>query len=182
MARLTHRVGLHFRSLSLTKASFDDHLKSAQQTYAQYGIRIDCMSGESLHLSEEQAKKFAKVDGACKWKITTGEYAEVQGLARHGVAWNDIVVYYVGAFSSATLLGCGGHLDGKPACIVAGKASKWDTAHEVGHVLLGPGFTPVHSSDRKNLMHATQATFSPLPVLSPAQVAQIKRSTCCVRI
>ena len=48
--RFTHRVGLHFRSIALTSVAFDRILASAQAVYAQYGIRIDMMNGESLAL------------------------------------------------------------------------------------------------------------------------------------
>jgi hypothetical protein len=73
----------------------------------------------------------------------------------------------------------GGHAVTRPAVTVAGHASRWDTAHEVGHVLLGFGFSPLHVNDRRNLMHPTAATYVTIPVLTDKQVRQMRRSVCC---
>lgn len=182
MAKFTHRVGLHFRSLSLTNISFQTLLKSAELVYAQYGIQVVFRSGQSLGLSEAEAKRFEQVDGTCKWKITSGEYRDVQKLGGP-VSPTEILVYYVKRFSKAGSLGCGGHIPGHPACIVAASGSRWTTAHEVGHVLLGSSFIPVHSSDTKNLMYkSTPGISAKLPILTNKQVTQIKKSPCCVRI
>ncbi len=176
----THRVNLHFRSLSLTAVAFDTILRGAQKVYAQYGIRIDFASGLSFGLPEEQARRLETVDGTCGWSISSGEYSEVQSLAG-GIPRNDILVCYISRFSTGNT-GCGGHAPDKPACIVASSGSQWTTAHEVGHVLLGSGFSPVHESTRSNLMYPTINLGSATPVLTDAQVAQMKRSPCCVAI
>ena len=115
--KITHRVTLHFRGLSLTSVPFAQVLKTAEEVYAQYGIKLEFGSGMSLHLSAAEAKKYAKVDGQCKWKITSGEFAGVQKLgppAPH----TGIKVYFVKSFGAA-LLGCGGHAPNAPACICA---------------------------------------------------------------
>ncbi len=177
----THKVRLHFRSLSLTDVPFDTMLSSAEAVYAPYGIKIEFASGMSMGLSDSEAAKFEQIDGSCTWSISGGEYAELQGLGGT-VSSRDIVVFYVNRFSSATLLGCGGHMTNRPACIVAAKARRWDTAHEVGHVLLTSSFTPVHSADNNNLMFATSRTANSTPTLTAAQVTQIKASPCCQRI
>lgn len=176
--QFTHRVTLHFRSLSLTNASFQSHLTSAEQVYAQYGIKIVFGSGMSLHLTDEQLKKYTQVDGTCNWKITTGEIAEIQKLG--GSTSSGVTVFYVDRFKSG-ILGCGGHAPNKPACLVARSGSKWDTAHELGHVLLTSSFTPVHSTDINNLMHATASSYAKTPILTPKQVEQIKKSPFCVK-
>lgn len=176
----THRVRLHFRSISLTDVPFDKHLSSAEAVYAPHGIKVEFGSGMSLGLSDEEARKFEQVDGSCTWSITSGEFAELQQMGGT-VPSTEILVFYVNRFSSSTLLGCGGHATGRPACIVAAKGSRWDTAHEVGHVLLTSAFAPVHSPDAKNLMHASSVPAT-TPGLTAAQVTQIKKSPCCVRI
>jgi hypothetical protein len=176
----THRVRLHFRSLSLTAVGFDAILRGAQTVYAQYGIRIDFASGLSLGLPEDQARRLETVDGSCGWSITSGEYNEVQSLAG-GIPRSEILVCYISRFSTGNT-GCGGHAPDKPACIVASSGSQWTTAHEVGHVLLGSGFSPVHETSRSNLMYPTINLGSATPVLTDAQVAQMKRSLCCSSI
>jgi len=176
-----YRVRLHFRSLSLTDVPFDTAFRNAQRVYAQYGIRIDFASGMSLGLSEDRARELETVDGSCEWKITSGEYNEVQRLAG-ALPHNEILVCYVTRFASGNL-GCGGHAPNKPACIVASTGSKWTTAHEVGHVLLGSAFRPVHAGSSSNLMYgSTPGITASLPSLTDAQVAQVKRSICCVSL
>jgi hypothetical protein len=177
----THRVKLHFRSLSLTDVSFDTAFRNAQRVYAQYGIRIDFASGMSLGLPADQAARLENVDGTCNWVITSGEYNEVHRLAGN-IPANEILVCYVSRFASGKL-GCGGHAPNKPACIVTAAGSQWTTAHEVGHVLLGSGFSPVHETTTGNLMYrSSPAITGNPPSLTPAQVAQIKRSSCCASI
>lgn len=177
----THRVKLHFRSLSLTDVPFETAFRNARRVYAQYGIRIDFASGMSLGLPEDQAKRLESVDGTCDWKITSGEYNEVQSLAGN-LPHNEILVCYVSRFASGKL-GCGGHAPKRPACIVTAAGSPWTTAHEVGHVLLGSSFAPVHESSSSNLMfHSTPGITGDPPSLTDAQVAQIKLSICCASL
>jgi hypothetical protein len=60
-----HRIGLHFRSIALTQVTFDRILTSAQAVYAQYGIRIDMMNGQSLLFSPGDQARFEKVNQEC---------------------------------------------------------------------------------------------------------------------
>ena len=181
MPTITHRVRLHCISLCLTNVPVSMHLAKAREVYAQYGIRIEMSSGMSLMLSQQEAARFARVDGQCEWDITAGEYREVQDLG-NPVPATDVSVYYVDRLAGRTV-GCGGHMPGRPACIVASNGTKWTTAHEVGHVLLGSRFRPVHETSTHNLMYRTTAGITwALPILTTAQVAQIKRSSCCARI
>ncbi len=177
----THSVKVHFRSLSLTDVPFDTLLSSAQLVYDQYGIQLEFASGVSLGLSDEEAERFRQIDGSCNWNIDSGEYFDLEQLGE-SVPSNEIVVYYVERFGQAGLLGCGGHSAGRLACIVASQASRWDTAHEIGHVLLTSAFSPVHSNDKNNLMYAFSSKSATTPVLTDAQVAQIKLSPCCQAI
>src|SRR5262245_5440532 len=131
----THRVGIHFRSLSLTDVPFDTILKSAEEVYAPHGIKFEFRSGMSMGLSDDEMKKYEQLDGTCHWVITDDEYKALHAMGGK-VPATEIVVYYIQRFSQKGILGCGGHLPGRPACIVASKGSRWDTAHEVGHVLL----------------------------------------------
>jgi len=186
----THRVGLHFRSLKLTNVPFNRILNTAKTIYAQYGIKLEYRSGESLNLTDAEARKFARIDGTCRWEITNGEYAELQRLGG-ATPNNEITVFYVDGFSEA-INGCGGHLKNRPACFVADQGTRWTTAHEIGHVLLTGGFdndptTPgvnnAHSNDNANLMYRRSSLgFANVPILTAAQVRQIKSSPCCVAI
>ena len=98
------------------------------------------------------------------------------------MAATDVVVYYVNRFATAGLLGCGGHLPGRPACILAASAARYSTAHEVGHVMLGSRFTPVHDPTVSNLMYAYENRTGDPPSLNAAQITQIKLSPSVIAL
>jgi hypothetical protein len=111
--QFTHRIGLHFRSISLTNVSFNAILAHTQLVYAQYGIKVEYRSGMSMMLSEAEPATFDQIDGSCAWEITTGEFADL--LKKGGTApVNEITVYFVNKFSEA-INGCGGHLKNRSA-------------------------------------------------------------------
>ncbi len=175
----THKVTLHFRSISLTNVPFARSLANAEKVYAQYGIQIQFGSGQSLLLSEAEEQTFNQIDGECNWAINTGEYNQLHGMGGN-VPSTDILVYYVRRFASNTLLGCGGHATNRPACTVAAEASHWDTAHEVGHVLLTSSFPEVHMRNhRRNLMYPFSSTSRSTKVLTDRQITKIRSSPCC---
>ncbi len=176
-----YRVRLHFRSINLTRVPFNKIWESTKSVYAQYGINVEMSSGQSLSLTSEQTSKFFTVTGSCNWIINSGEYHELHGLGGK-VKSTEILVYYVNKFSEANLLGCGGHATNRPAATLASNASQWDTAHEVGHVLLTSGFTPVHSTSLNNLMHATASSYSNTPRLTTEQIVQMRKHACCKEI
>jgi hypothetical protein len=176
-SQFTHLVRLHFRSISLTDIPFNSILSHTQLVYSQYGIKVEYRTGMSLMLSDAEASQFDQVDGSCQWEITSGEFADL--LKKGGsVPSNEITVFFVNRFSES-INGCGGHLKNRPACIVAKAGTKWCTAHEVCHVLLGSTFAPVHINDTRNLMHPVDLQRAATPTLTPEQVARIKASTLC---
>lgn len=168
-------VTLHFRSLCLTQVPFDKQMRNCQRMYAQYNIEVRFGSGVSMHLSEEEASRFDRLDGSCEWVIEDGEFAELQRMGSD-VPRNAIAVFYVNRFSQARLLGCGGHLPNRPACIVAAAGSEWDLAHEVGHVLLTKEYSPVHHASIDNLMYPISRRDPAIPSLDALQLARIRRS------
>jgi hypothetical protein len=172
-----HRIGLHFRSIALTQVAFSRILSSAQDLYAQYGIRIDMMNGQSLLFTPGDQARFEKVNQECVWDLSVGEFNELH--SRGAPAPNtDVLVYFVKSFKEQ-LNGCGGHAKGRPACTVAESGTRWTVAHELGHVLLGSGFAPVHVNDTRNLMNVTTATITSMPTLTHRQLAQIRNSPVC---
>jgi peptidoglycan hydrolase-like protein with peptidoglycan-binding domain len=176
-----YRIRLNFFSIHLTNKPFDVLLKCIKAVYAQYGIRMDMASGKSLFLSEAQMKKFFTLDTSCNWTYNRGEEAyELLSLAGSYSSF-EIAVFYIRKFKEADE-GCGGHIPGKPACIVAAEANKWTPAHEIGHVLLTEHFSPVHSGNLKNIMHATNTNYPLTPILSNKQLVQIRKHPCCVKL
>ena len=176
----THRIRLHFRSISDTVVPFNSILASTQEVYAQFDIKVEFASGLSLGLSADEAAQFEQIDGTCTWNITAGEFADL--LKKGGpVPSHEITVFFVDRFSES-INGCGGHLPDRPACIVAKRGSRFCTAHEVCHVLLGSGFSPVHITDTNNLMHPVDISRSRVPTLTTAQISAVKASTLCVSL
>ena len=177
----THRVKLHFRSISLTDVPFGTILAHTQAVYAPYGIRIDFGSGKSLSLTQEEQDRLLQIDGSCELTVTNGEYAELLG-ADGQTPSDGVAVFYVDRFSEA-INGCGGHLVNRPGCIVARAGTSYCTAHEVGHVLLGSTFAPVHIDDTSNnLMHSVDFLRAQPPVLTDLQLQRIKASPLCAAI
>lgn len=174
-----HRVRLHFRSISLMNVPFSRSLADAEIVYGQYGIKAEFSSGMSLMLSAAEEAEFSEINSSCEWVITDGQYLQLHGMGP-SVPTTEVLVYYVQELVGPS--GCGGHAVNRPACTVDNDAFRWDTAHEVGHVLLTSTFSPVHITDRRNLMFPTSNTTDMVPVLTDRQVAQIRNSPCCVSI
>lgn len=174
----THRVNLHFRSLSLSDVPFDQMMSGAERVYAQYSIEARFASGESLKLSDDDQNRFTVVKQNCDWEMDSGEFADLHKLGT-AVPPNDVAVYIVNTFQETNVLGCGGHAATKPACAVTHDCSRWDPAHEIGHVLLTSVFAPVHTNDARNLMFPTSSNGATPLTLTDKQLAQIRASPLC---
>ncbi len=173
---VTHKVRLHFRSISLTDVSFDALFRKARDCYDQYGILLEMASGMSLAITPEQTALFSKIDQECKWNLTDGEYGELHKLGPHAPGY-DVKVYFVNDMLG--VVGCGGHAPGKPTATVAKAAGAVDLGHEVGHVLLGQNFVPVHHTHAQNIMSATGRNEGWTWVFNEAQITQIRKHPCC---
>ena len=174
----THRVNLHFRSLSLSNVPFDLIMSSLERVYAQYSIDARFASGESLGLSDEEAQRFTVVKQNCDWDLDKGEFADLEQLGTR-VPPLDIAVYIVNRFQQGNVLGCGGHAAHRPACAVTHDCSRWDPAHEVGHVLLSSTFNPVHTNSQRNLMFPTSSNGSVPLTLTDKQLTRMRASPLC---
>ncbi|MEO8027814.1 MAG: peptidoglycan-binding protein [Bryobacteraceae bacterium] len=173
-----HRVKLHFRSIALTSVPFERSLRNAEIVYGQYAIKAEFASGESVGLSEADRQKFNQIDQECNWDLTSGEFVELQRIGSPSPD-TDVRVFHVNSFADKNVLGCGGHDKVRPTCTVTANALAWDTAHEIGHVLLGSKFSPVHIEDRRNLMHPISRSLASVPILTVAQVIQMRKNKCC---
>jgi hypothetical protein len=175
---LSHRVRLHFISISLATVPFEESFSKAQKVYGQYGIDIQFGSGRSLLLTPAETAMFERIDQQCNWELTSGEYDKLHRLGPTVPAF-EIKVYFVDKMRG--VLGCGGHAPGRPAATVAKEAWRWDMGHEVGHVLLTKTFTPVHHPHQDNLMNAFPANNEVVKLLTDAQVRKIRTHPCCKR-
>lgn len=180
------RIRLHLRTINMPNVSEFTQLAGAQEVFRRYGIDVEMASGQSLFLDDDTRLKLTVVDGQCLWDQVSDEQRLLQSLGgRQGVGPTDILVYFanqIKQLDGSGLDGCAGHEPGKPAVMVAATATKYAMCHEVCHVLLGSSFTPVHVDDKTNLMfggYLGNLTKKP-PVLTPAQLKQVRKSPYCV--
>jgi len=182
-----YRVRLHLYTIGSPAVSEFTMLRNAQRVYGPNRICIEMASGQSLHLSDSERLTLDAVDGECKWDAVSDEQELLHSLGGNaGVGPFDIRVYYVNRLvqtDGSTLNGCAGHAPTRAAVAVAATGSQWTMAHELGHVLLGSGYRPVHEGSTTNLMHSptTSITADP-PTLTAAQLTAIRASAYCRRV
>lgn len=176
-----HRIRVHMRTINMPAVSEFTQFEEARRIYAQYSIDFFMASGMSLLLTDEERLKLTIVDGDCKWDQVSDDQRLLQDLGgRQGVGPTDIIVYFASVLRETDgeeLQGCAGHAPSRPAAMVSATAiDKTTMAHEVGHVLLGSGFTPVHHPDSNNLMcEAAVCTGNPA-FIDDKQLAAIRSS------
>ncbi len=179
----THRVRVHLRTVARPSVSEYTSFHTAQRVYAQYKIKLQLSSAASLMLPKGKKLDLEVIDVDCYPHKLSADQRLIYSLGNSGnIGANDIRVYYVDRIRDVdlgTLHGCAGSLPGKAAVTVAAAASRWDMAHEIGHILLGSSYKPVHHADTRNLMHASSVPAT-TPFLDDSQVQAIKRSRYCV--
>jgi hypothetical protein len=182
-----HKVRLHFRSVAMPKVPEFTALANAQRVYDKYAILLEFASGFSMGANSEDLIQLDASDGTCNWNQASDEQQLLNKLGgRNGVGPNEVVVYFANRIvenDGKKLNGCAGHLPGKPTVVVASGGSPWTLGHELCHVLLGPNFDPVHSTDSTNLMFTPTASITANPPsLTPAQVTAVRASKFCLPI
>jgi peptidoglycan hydrolase-like protein with peptidoglycan-binding domain len=176
------RVRLHFRSVAMPIVPEFVALANAQRVYDSINVELFFASGLSMSATTAQLIELDASDGTCKWNQESDEQQLLDKLGgRDGVKPFDIVVYYANSITEKDgkkLNGCAGHLPNKPTVVVSATGTPWTLGHELGHVLLGPSFSPVHMDDDKtNIMHAptSEITVDP-PGFTEAQAKAIRSS------
>ena len=89
---------------------------------------------------------------------------------------------YVNQKSGGPLNGCAANRRGMAAVAVTASGSPWTLAHELGHVLFGPTFSPVRHPDTINIMFAPTTGITEVLSFAPQQVARLRASPFCVPI
>lgn len=181
------KIRMHLRSINTPVVSELTQLDLSIEIYREYSFLAEMTSGMSLLLTDEEQLKLEVVDGKCLWDQVSDDQRLLQSLGgRQGVLPNDIMVYFATILQEKkgkTLQGCAGHPPNRPAAMIARTAVDPTTmAHEVGHVLLGSSFLPVHTTDSANLMcEAAICTGNP-PVLTASQVLTMRKSPFVVKL
>ena len=182
---LTHKVRLHARTINMPAVSEYDALDSANKVYNPHGIEIVFATAQSLSLNFLDKIVLDVVDGTCEWGKSNDDQKRLFNLGgSQGVGDTDILVYFVNRIQKpggGTSNGCAGHDPSKAAVMVASTGSRWTMAHEVGHVMLGRAFRPVHDTDAGNLMLSdTKLINLDPPGLKPDQLTAMRASKYCV--
>jgi hypothetical protein len=181
------KVRLVFRSVAMPVVPEFTALDNAQSVYDQYNIKLEFASGLSMRMSSHDLLELDASDGTCQWNQASDEQAVLNSMGgRQGAGPLDIVVYYVNQIvqkDGSKLNGCAGHIPGQPTVVVAAGGSRWTLGHELCHVLLGPDFRPVHSTDPTNLMYTpTSSITANPPGLTPAQITAVRTSKYCTPV
>ncbi|MBR1223060.1 hypothetical protein JQ557_34030 [Bradyrhizobium sp. U87765 SZCCT0131] len=181
------KVRLHFRSTAMPTVPEETALANAQKVYDGCRVLLEFASGLSMGASGMELLMLDASDATCNWDDASDQQKLLDLLGgRQGVGPTDVVVYYVNQLKEKAgnkLNGCAGHRPGRAAVAVAAGGSPWTLAHELGHVLLGPSFRPVHHPDKINIMFApTTGITAPIPAFTPEQVTRLRASPFCVAI
>jgi peptidoglycan hydrolase-like protein with peptidoglycan-binding domain len=182
-----YKIRLHLRSIAMPMVGESQQLRVMQEIYAQYAIKVEMASGQSVGLNPGEALTLTTVDGDCQWDQVSDEQRLLQTSgSRQGVGPNDITVYFATTLREQdgnTLQGCAGSLPERPAVMIASDAvDKTTMAHEVGHILLGSGFSPTHTSDSKNLMCSAAVCTGKPAYLNDQQLKAIRTSRFMYRL
>ena len=175
----TKRLPIHIRTLALPNFNYSKAIEIAGKLFGSNGIFMDIRSEFCLALSEADAVKFNVIDGECKWNQFSSEQEDLYELAKISPG-SGVAVCIVGGVktSSGSLNGCAGHAPSKPAVVIGADATVYTLAHEIGHVLLGPSFSPVHTESTSNIMYKSTNGIpaGSSPTFNAEQATQIKKS------
>jgi peptidoglycan hydrolase-like protein with peptidoglycan-binding domain len=177
-AKMTHKINVHMRSIDNPKVPEFTQLKVMEDVFAQYFIRIDVLTGQSVGLTPGEQLTLNVVDGDCQWDQVSDEQKLLQNSGSNQIVGiNDVTVYFATVLretDGTTLQGCAGHAPTRPAVMIAASAiDKTTMAHEVCHVLLGSSFAPVHVDEDANLMCSAPVCTGNPAFLSVAQLNRV---------
>ena len=186
----TTRLRIHVKFLAQPTVPFATSLAAMQRLFRQAGILVEVASTENLSLPT-----LADLDDSCPGSpgttccpfpcATNNLNAEMLALFGHRnhAGANELVVYYVRSLGSGSN-GCCAHPVGRPGVTVAQYATQWSLPHEIAHNLGLQHFetTPCTGAPTNRLMTGcgTSHINTPNPVLTPAELATMRRSSFLV--
>ncbi len=165
------RVRIHFKLLvQPTGFTLNEAMDSIREVYSSVGILAEQASVENLNLADTDIDA-----GSCTRGNTTQEQRTLFNN-RNNVGADEVAVYIartVTNSSGGALNGCAAN-DGRASCIVARTATRWTTAHEVGHVL---GLNHVSDTNRLMFGSADRTNLPPDLVESERQTMESSAQT-----
>jgi hypothetical protein len=123
--------------------------------------------------------RLSVVNGQCQWNQESPEQADLFSRLNSFDMLGITAVFVKGIQTlTGALNGCAGHANWRAGVMVGSACTPWTLAHEVGHVLLGSTYSPVHTSSPLNIMYekSSQFTQTSNPSLDLSQVGQMLRS------
>lgn len=174
------RIQIHIYSLRSPRWDYSWAIEYAEQLYGSNGIYFDIRTAVCPVISEADDVALNVVDGTCRWDQSNTEQDRLHTAVGLG-SYQGIAVFIVGGINNngSTISGCAGHKPSKPTAVVSATGTNYTLAHEVGHVLLGSDYSPVHTSSTSNIMigGTWQIPNGTRPTFNNNQVAELKRST-----
>lgn len=174
------QVNVTIRTIATLSFNYGVALKNAEKLFGSNGIYFNVVSQSCPFISKQQALVLDVIDGTCKWnKFSTEQQILYDAVG--GSNFSGILVAFVKDIKKPDgkkLNGCSGHKPDKPMTVIRGDATVWTMCHELGHILLGPDYSPVHHADAANIMYKKSSTFSAAnsPIFNSDQMTQLKKS------
>jgi hypothetical protein len=177
--RCYHCVRVHVRSVVNVGIDIAQAIRNAQKIYGDKGIFFEVISQQSIMLNTADFGRLSVVNGQCQWNQESPEQADLFSRVNSFDMLGVTAVFVKGIQTlSGPLNGCAGHANWRAGVMMGSACTPWTLAHEVGHVLLGASYSPVHTNSPNNIMFASSAVFTQAsnPSLDSGQVTQMLRS------
>lgn len=183
--RCDFAVAIHVRQVATTQSSVLGQVRNAQRVFGNCGIYFEVATMQSIALDSAAYSRLAVVSTVCQWNQESAEQSELFSRVGASAFQQGITVVFLRDIMTPNgwVNGCASHAPHRAAVLVSAASSPWTLAHEVGHVLLGPSFMPLHSTSRQNVMFAPTADLHPSqpPTFDKSQQVQILRSPYVVK-
>lgn len=182
--RCDYCVRVHIRLAANLDIDIHQAVYNAQRLYGSSGIFFDTPTTTSIALTAADFGRLSVINGECNWNQESSEQKELLDRV-NAEDLTGITAVFVSGIETSTgpLNGCAGHALHRAGVMIGSACTPWTLSHEVGHVLLGPGYSPVHTTSPNNIMFHSSASFkqSSNPSFDFAQIDQIRRSRYVTR-
>lgn len=171
---------VHIKILSNpTRFTVTQMFDEMRNIFAAAGVTVVLGSTETLNISNPAIAALNDIDtGTCTGGNPSAEQNQLSNN-RNNAAANHVVVYMCRSvsYNSGSLNGCASFPAGRPMAVVAGYASRYTFAHEVGHVL---GLNHVSDSNRLMTGGGTDNITNPPPDLIASEINTMLASNLTV--
>lgn len=177
-------VRIHVRLAANLKIDVHQAIRNAQRLYGRNKIYFETPAPQSVYMNAADFGRLSVVNGECRWNQESSEQKDLFDLVGANDMFGITAVFVSGLqTASGPLNGCAGHAAYRAGVMIGSACTPWTLSHEVGHVLLGANYSPVHTTDASNIMFASSSRFTQAsnPSFDFAQLAQIRSSPYVVR-